>query len=308
MAGDDWRGWLRDWSQSGAFAHPDSPAGGSGPGFSTLPGPLGYPPPPSGPVPIPYPNSPAGQYSDWQSRFSGSGRQDLAPQIKVVDDLLRRLSDSFRDALPDASLRTLYDRLVDRKKIPSLDATILLRRLENHVDCFGPQFSGSSQNRDLDLVRGKWDIVWKHGTAGEKQELLNDVQVLGDRVYESTTKDVQKQWAAARRTGKQKELVEGWKARILQHLTRGAGPEDADREAGEKKGKAAALDYQRLARAVGKHEPYRVRPERNRGQDLDRVSIGGPEWKTGAQRRVPGEANRGRHQERHTRCARPGAL
>jgi len=264
MAGDDWREWFRNWSQSGAFAHPDSPAGGSGPGFSSLPGPLGYPPPPSGPVPIPYPNSPAGQHSDWQSAQFGAGREDLARQIQEVNDLFRDLSDSFREALPDVSLRTLYDRLVDRKRRSyepgnPLNAATLLQRLENHVDCFGPQLSRSSQSREFGLVRGKWEIVWKFGTAAEKEKLLNDIRVLAEGAYESTTKDVKKQWAEARRTGKQKELVDGWKARMLQHLTGGGGSEDADQEGKsgqtgqdtgqQKKGKPVGLDDPRLARA-----------------------------------------------------------
>jgi Bacterial toxin 46 len=61
---EDWRNWFRSWSHQDTFAHPDSPTGGSGSGFSRSPGYSGY-----SWSPVPHPNSPAGRRFDWNSEL-----------------------------------------------------------------------------------------------------------------------------------------------------------------------------------------------------------------------------------------------
>jgi len=57
---DSWEDWFRGWSSPDTFAHPDSPAGGLGPGYSRMPGPLGIMP-----SNVPHPGSPAGRHVSW---------------------------------------------------------------------------------------------------------------------------------------------------------------------------------------------------------------------------------------------------
>src|SRR5947209_20251563 len=61
---DDWRDRFRSWSHSGRLAHPNSPAGGSGSGFSRVPGYTGY-----SWSRLPHPDSPAGRHVDWDSEL-----------------------------------------------------------------------------------------------------------------------------------------------------------------------------------------------------------------------------------------------
>jgi hypothetical protein len=63
MAEDDWRKWFQGWSHGERLAHPDSPAGGSGPGHARPPSRVNE----LWPSDIPHPHSPAGKhflYSD----------------------------------------------------------------------------------------------------------------------------------------------------------------------------------------------------------------------------------------------------
>ena len=62
--GNDWRNRFRSWSRQGSIAHPDSPAGGTGPGFSRPPGYLGDSPSWSR-SPVPHPDSPEARHSSW---------------------------------------------------------------------------------------------------------------------------------------------------------------------------------------------------------------------------------------------------
>jgi hypothetical protein len=61
---DDWQDVFRSWSYPDRFAHPDSPAGGSGPGFSRVPRYSGS----SWPR-LPHPDSPAGRHLHWDSEL-----------------------------------------------------------------------------------------------------------------------------------------------------------------------------------------------------------------------------------------------
>jgi len=62
--GDDWRKWFHSWSHPGTLSHPNSPAGGTGPGLSRPPGYQGDSPSWSR-SPVPHPDSPAGRDFNW---------------------------------------------------------------------------------------------------------------------------------------------------------------------------------------------------------------------------------------------------
>jgi hypothetical protein len=72
------------------------------------------------------------------------------------------------------------------------------------------------QRHELRILLGTKQIAWEHGTVEEKRELLNQVRGFAERFYEAATKGIQKQWAEARRSCKQEELIERWKRQILQ--------------------------------------------------------------------------------------------
>ena len=85
MTDRPWRDSFRSWSNPEAYAHPDSPAGGTGTGFSRRPG-GGY-----GwaywPSQVPYQDSPAGKQFDWRGRLRESGLG--LSSYSITQELLR---------------------------------------------------------------------------------------------------------------------------------------------------------------------------------------------------------------------------
>jgi lysozyme family protein len=76
--GDDWRKRYHGWSRQGSVAHPDSPDGGTGPGFSRPPGYLGDGPSLSR-SPVPHPDSPEGRHSSWSNQLQRIGKESKDP-------------------------------------------------------------------------------------------------------------------------------------------------------------------------------------------------------------------------------------
>jgi hypothetical protein len=90
MAGD-WRDWFRNWSSPDSLAHPDSPAGGAGPGHSTIL--KEYDPS----AHVPHPDSPAARSFSYQSALS-QGQDPLALQFKRLfskDEIARFRQNPF---------------------------------------------------------------------------------------------------------------------------------------------------------------------------------------------------------------------
>lgn len=61
-------------------------------------------------------------------------------------------------------------------------------------------------------------VTWEFGTLQEKKQLLQHVGALAERVYEEAKNSIQRQLSEAKRTGKQEELIEEWKTRLLLEL------------------------------------------------------------------------------------------
>jgi hypothetical protein len=227
---NDWRDWFRSKLHPDQFAHPDSPAGGAGTGFARPPGPQQRYSWSSSRVP--HPDSPAGRHFDWQSELLRGEHQEherLTRQIEELERFLAKQSAIFRENLPDPSLKDLYDRQTDRTKTSGFGRSIdhvaagttphlnsLLQPLENHIQWFDTNSRDLPLRHELRILLGTKQIAWEHGILEEKRELLKQVRGFAERFYEAATKSVQKQWAEARRSGKQEELIERWKRQLLQ--------------------------------------------------------------------------------------------
>lgn len=221
---DDWRERWRGWLDRDSFAHPNSPAGGSGTGFSRPPGSIGY-----SWSPLPDPNSPAGRLIHWQTEIwelERRERDEIARHVEELESSLAKESDKLRESIPNDYLRTLYDRQVGRTKGTygfaksligtGVDAALLLQKLTSPVGWLDLDLHRKlQQGYSFGLAVGKSYVVWEFGTLQEKKRLLEHVGALAGRVYEEAKKSIQQQWAEAKRTGKQEELIEKWKTRIL---------------------------------------------------------------------------------------------
>src|SRR5262245_5206186 len=104
--GDNWLDWFRSWSDSHSFAHPDSPSGGTGTGFSRLPGPLrdsfAF-------TSLPHPHSPAGRRFNWQVI---TGERRCREPIRSARTLREYIS--LLDAAERNLIRTGHSSLAER--------------------------------------------------------------------------------------------------------------------------------------------------------------------------------------------------
>jgi hypothetical protein len=178
---------------------------------------------------VPHPDSPAGRFFNWQTeswRVEQWERDELARHIEEVENSLSEHSDQLREYLPNNYLRALYDRQVGRMKGTygftkslvgtAIDAATLLQKVQSPIGWFDPELLRKfRQSYEFAQTLGKAASVWEFGTLDEKKQLLKGIRVLAESGYESAKKSVQEQWAEAKRTGKQEELIEKWKTRIL---------------------------------------------------------------------------------------------
>jgi hypothetical protein len=221
---DDWRKHWRGWSDPHTYAHPDSPAGGSGTGFSRTPGHTGY-----SWSPLPDPNSPAGRFIHFETELwavEQRERDEVARHVEQLETSVAERSDKLRANIPDGYLRTLYDRQVGRTKGAydfaksligtGVDAALLLQKLTSPVGWLDPDLQRKLQQGFLfGVAVSKVYVKWEFGTLQEKKQALQQVGALAERVYEQAQNSIQRQWAEAKRTGKQDELIERWKTRLL---------------------------------------------------------------------------------------------
>ncbi len=91
---DDWRERFRSWLHSDTFAHPNSPAGGSGTGLSRPPGFTSY-----SWSRLPHPDSPAGRYLDWEWELR---RKEIVVNLSDVKKLGLAVERSLPKLPPDA--------------------------------------------------------------------------------------------------------------------------------------------------------------------------------------------------------------
>jgi hypothetical protein len=131
----------------------------------------------------------------------------------------------FRALIPDGFTRTLYDVHVGGIKgtygfAKSLlgtvvDGAMLLQKLSSPFGWCDPDLQHKvSRGLGLGLTLVKADLVWQYGTLEQKKELLGQVQVVAESVYQAASKSIKQQWAEAGQTGKKAELVSQWGTRL----------------------------------------------------------------------------------------------
>ena len=248
---DDWRERWRSWLNPDSFAHPNSPSGGSGTGFSRPPGSIGY-----SRSPIPDPASPAGRFIHWQTELwevEQRERGEIACHVEELERSLAKQLDKLRDSIPNDSTRAAYDHQVGRSLVKSLvgtsfDAALLLQNLTSPIGWFDPELHRKLQEENPHtLAAGRPHAVWRFGTLAEKKEALRNIRAVVERMYEEASKSIQRQWSEAKRAGKQEELIEKWKAKILlAPVARTRALEDAGSASRELE---TTKDRERVARA-----------------------------------------------------------
>jgi hypothetical protein len=160
--------------------------------------------------------------------------EDARPEperhLTEVEKALSAHSDSLREALPDRSLRLIYDRWVEAANSPhgpfgvSADVLTLLRKLRITTEWLDPHPGPPSRPfQDSGIEPGAAEVVWRDGTPEERTELLRNIQALAERRYEAARKRIQDQWAEATRTGGQPELLERWRALLLRYVVQAGG-------------------------------------------------------------------------------------
>ena len=217
----DWEHCFPGRSLHEAVAHPDSPAGGTGPGFSRPPGPQNG----SGlSSRIPHLDSPAGRTFDWQSelfRAECQERNELARRIEEVEVYLATQSSLLKGTLPDNSLRSTYECHLSRIggshrsgrfRGDSVSYLVtLLEQLQSAVDCLNTEFHNASHRRvGFDIAIQKVKRLWDYGTPQDRRALLSDIEELGAIVYDEARVSVQEQWSKAVLTGRMRELIQTW--------------------------------------------------------------------------------------------------
>ncbi len=224
---DDWQRRWRGWLHRDGFAHPDSSAGGSGTGCSRSPTPIGH-----SWLSMPDPHSPAGRFLHWPTelwRLEQQARIEIARHVEDLEHALARRSDNFRASIPDSYLRTLYDRQVGRVKgaysftkslaSTGVDAAILLQKLTSPIGWSDPDLQNKlRQDYTLGLAIGSAFITWEFGTLSERKESLTRVASIAQTMYDQAKRNIEQQWSEAQRNGKQEELIEAWKTRLLLEL------------------------------------------------------------------------------------------
>src|SRR4051812_40827345 len=95
---DDWRDRFRSWAHHDRFAHLNSPAGGSGSGFSRVPGYTGY-----SWSRLPHPDSPAGRHLHWELELHRkqivANRSDLEKLKLAIERALPKLPRELREKI-----------------------------------------------------------------------------------------------------------------------------------------------------------------------------------------------------------------
>jgi hypothetical protein len=160
MTDPDWKDRFGSWCAA-EFAHPDSPAGGAGTGFSRPPGSAQEPPF----SPVPCVGSPAGRCFDWAGEWARGGLADAGEPIKEeesdkskkpqnVENLNNRRDFCFstaESAAFDALLQTAMQLGVGVARDPDPDADTLASYdlIDNVIWIPAPEFQRASHNDEF---------------------------------------------------------------------------------------------------------------------------------------------------------------
>jgi hypothetical protein len=176
-----------------------------------------------------HPNSPSGRANGSGTKQNGidaSADERLTPIRVAAEISLDKHSDSLRDALPETGLQILYDREVSllreaygfMKAFTVTDPTQMVLNVQRHIGWVHCHLQGAltqSYRIAVGPTVDEVDSLRVHTLPEERTKLLSDTQALLERYYQAATESVQEHLADARKTGKQQELIQRWRARML---------------------------------------------------------------------------------------------
>jgi hypothetical protein len=129
---------------------------------------------------------------------------------------MREQAIEIRETLPDYALQNIYDRRISGFNQAVGNPCALLEELARRTRWFDFQAyelpGGSGIGGELTASTSR--MVWEHGNLREKKDFLRKLRFLSRLYCERSKRNIQEQWAEARRTRRQADLIETWKRRI----------------------------------------------------------------------------------------------
>jgi hypothetical protein len=178
---------------------------------------------------LPHPNSPVGRVYVWDSDGEGIDHPadaELTHSRLAVAASLDKHSDSLRETLPDIGLQGIYDRQMGLLKesygfmmsLSIVDTARVLQEVQRQVGWVHCHLQGTltgSYVAAVGSILNELDLVQAQPIDGDKGKLLRHIQTLSERYYQAATASIQEHLAQAGKAGKQEELIQRWKVRML---------------------------------------------------------------------------------------------
>jgi hypothetical protein len=209
-----------DWSSLG-LPHPDSPAARYVEWSAGV---------------LLHPNSPAGRGYRWDTGGKGidhSADADLTRSRLAVQASLDRHSESLRETLPDAGLQVIYDRQMGLLKeaygfmmsLSIVDPVRVLHEVQRQIGWVHCQLQGTltgNYEGAVGSILNELNSEQAQPIEGDKGKLLRHIQTLSERYYQAAIASIQEHLAQAQKAGKQEELIQRWRVRMLACASGGA--------------------------------------------------------------------------------------
>jgi hypothetical protein len=185
---------------------------------------------------LPHPNSPAGRGYLWDTGGKGidhSADVELTNSRLAVEASLDKYSDSLRETLPDTGLQAIYDRQMGLLKeaygfmmsFSIIDPARVLHEVQRQIGWVHCHLQGTltgSYEAAVGSILNELNLVPAQPIDGDKGKLLRHIQTLSERYYQAATASIQENLEQARKAGKQEELIQRWRVRMLACASGGA--------------------------------------------------------------------------------------
>jgi hypothetical protein len=186
---------------------------------------------------LPHPNSPAGRsylWADGRNATDHSTDSELAHSRLAVEASLDKHSDSLRETLPDTGLRAIYDRQMGllkesygfMKSFSIIDPARVLHEVQRQIGWVHCHLQGTltgSYYIAVGSILSELNLVQAQPIDGDNGKLLSHIQSLSELYYQAAIGSIQEHLAQASNAGKQEELIQRWRARMLACAAGGAG-------------------------------------------------------------------------------------
>jgi hypothetical protein len=178
---------------------------------------------------FPHPKSPAGRGYLWDTggkRIDNSADAELRHSRLAVEASLDKHSDKLRETLPDTGLLGIYDRQMGLLKesyrfmmsLSIIDTARVLQEVRRQIGWVHCHLQGTltgSYEAAVGSILNELNLVQAQPVDGNKGKLLRHIQTLSERYYQAATESIQEHLAQAGKAGKQEELIERWRVRML---------------------------------------------------------------------------------------------